>query len=52
MTDSTDHEVTRLLADLNRGAPDAAERLAPLVYDELHRLASLAMRREVEGHTL
>jgi hypothetical protein len=31
MTDSIDHEVTRLLGDLNRGSPEAADQLAPLV---------------------
>ena len=34
------------------GTPGAADRLAALVYDELHQLASIAMRRESEGHTL
>jgi RNA polymerase sigma factor (TIGR02999 family) len=52
MTDSIDHEVTRLLGDLNRGSPEAADQLAPLVYAELHRIASAAMRREAAGHTL
>ncbi len=52
MTDRSDHEVTRLLADLSRGDPDAANRLAPLVYAELHRLAEFAMQRESAGHTL
>jgi RNA polymerase sigma factor (TIGR02999 family) len=52
MSDSTGHEVTRLLGELQRGSPDAANQLAPLVYDELHQLAVLAMRRETEGHTL
>jgi RNA polymerase sigma factor (TIGR02999 family) len=52
MSDPSGHEVTRLLADLNRGAPEAADRLAPIVYDELHRLAEMALRREQEGHTL
>jgi len=47
-----DHEVTRLLAELAGGVPDAAERLAPIVYDELHRRASMAMQRESTGHTL
>ncbi len=52
MTKQTDHEVTRLLADLSRGDPEAADRLAPLVYAELHRLAEFAMQRESAGHTL
>lgn len=45
-------EVTRLLDALSRGEAGAADRLAPLVYQELHQIAVLAMRRENEGHTL
>lgn len=52
MPDRTGHDVTRLLAELQRGEPEAAEQLAPLVYDELHQLAVHAMRRESDGHTL
>lgn len=52
MPDATGHEVTRLLAELQRGVPEAADRLAPLVYDELHQIAVHAMRRESDGHTL
>jgi RNA polymerase sigma-70 factor (ECF subfamily) len=32
--------------------PSAAERLLPLVYAELHRLASFYMRRERQDNTL
>lgn len=52
MPDRTGHDVTRLLAELKRGTPEAAEQLAPLVYAELHQLAVHAMRRESDGHTL
>jgi RNA polymerase sigma factor (TIGR02999 family) len=52
MTDTSDHEVTRLLDDLNRGLPGAADRLAAVIYTELHRLAEYALRRESAGHTL
>jgi RNA polymerase sigma factor (TIGR02999 family) len=52
MPDPADHDVTRLLDDLSQGVPDAADRLAPIVYDELHRLAQFAMQRESSGHTL
>jgi len=45
------NEVTRLLAELSSGQPDVANRLATLVYDELHVIAVAAMRREAEGHT-
>jgi RNA polymerase sigma factor (TIGR02999 family) len=45
-------DVTRLLADLQNGRPDAASQLIPLVYDELHRLARQQMQRERPDHTL
>lgn len=48
----TQHEVTRLLADWSHGDPQALEKLTPLVYDELRRLASRYLRRERIGHTL
>lgn len=44
-------DVTRLLGDAALGQPDAADRLARLVYDELHVIAVAAMRRESDGHT-
>jgi RNA polymerase sigma-70 factor, ECF subfamily len=46
------HHVTRLLRELDEGQTDAANRLAPLVYDELHLIAVNALRRERDGHTL
>ena len=52
MNASEDHSVTRLLEDLSRGVPGASDRLAPVIYGELHRLAEAAMRRESAGHTL
>ncbi len=45
-------EVTRLLEDWNCGDQSAPDKLMPLVYDELRRLAHLYMRRERPGHTL
>lgn len=45
-------EVTELLMAWRNGDEDALSRLAPLVYEELHRLAAAYMRREREGHTL
>lgn len=30
------HEVTRILSAIERGDPQAAEQLLPLVYEELH----------------
>ena len=45
-------DVTHLLTAIERGDPDAAGRLWPLVYDELRRLAGAQMAREKAGHTL
>jgi RNA polymerase sigma factor (TIGR02999 family) len=45
-------EVTRLLLAWRNGDPKALERLIPLVYDELHRMAERYLRRERPGHTL
>jgi RNA polymerase sigma factor (TIGR02999 family) len=45
-------EITRLLADWNAGDDGALERLAPLVYAELRRIACRQMGGEREGHTL
>jgi RNA polymerase sigma factor (TIGR02999 family) len=45
-------EITRILQALSTGDEEAPERLMPLVYDELRRLASGYMRRERSGHTL
>jgi RNA polymerase sigma factor (TIGR02999 family) len=45
-------EVTRLLVDWNSGNPDAFNKLAPLVYDELHRLAQSYRNRERPDLTL
>lgn len=45
-------EVTRLLRDWSSGNPDALNQLAPLVYEELHRIAGTFLRGERPGHTL
>ena len=45
-------QVTALLDAWSEGDPDALEELMPLVYDELHRIASRQFRREGDGHTL
>jgi RNA polymerase sigma factor (TIGR02999 family) len=50
MTDQ--HEITRLLADWSNGDHQALEKLTPLIYDELRRLASRYLRHERPGHTL
>lgn len=45
-------DVTELLADIEHGDSHAAERLLPLVYDELRRLAAQRMAKEQPGQTL
>src|ERR1044071_8001224 len=45
-------EVTRLLLDWNQGDESALEKLMPLVYDNLHEVARLSMRRERGDYTL
>ena len=45
-------EVTLLLRAWSRGEPGAADRLLPLVYRHLHRLAASQMRGERANHTL
>jgi RNA polymerase sigma factor (TIGR02999 family) len=45
-------EVTRILSDIERGAPQAAEQLLPLVYEELRKLAAQRLARERPGQTL
>lgn len=50
--DQPSHDVTRLLHDWSEGDEGAAERLMPLVYDELRRLARDYLRRERPDHTL
>ena len=45
-------EITQLLHAWTEGAPEALEKLIPVVYDELHRLAQRYMAHERPGHTL
>ena len=45
-------EVTRLLQDLRLGDDQAHDRLYPLVYDELRRVAQRVISGERAGHTL
>jgi len=44
--------VTQLLVDWSNGDESALDKLMPVVYDELRRLASNYLRRERAGHTL
>jgi len=45
-------DVTRILAQIDSGDPDAAEQLLPLVYDELRKLAAAKLAHERPGQTL
>lgn len=45
-------EVTKLLLDWSNGDQAALEKLIPLVYKELRRLAHQHLRKEPAGHTL
>jgi len=44
--------VTDLLVHWSEGDQEALNKLIPLVYDELHKLASRYLRRERRDHTL
>ena len=44
--------VTELIIELSNGKRDAVDRLLPLIYDELKRLAASYLRRERADHTL
>ncbi len=50
--ESVSHQVTQLLHAWSEGEPQALDRLTPLVYEELHRLARRHMAHERPGHTL
>ena len=45
-------DVTRILAEVERGDPRAAEALLPLVYEELRKLAAQRLAAEKPGQTL
>src|SRR5262245_35022999 len=46
------NDVSRLLSDIEQGDPQAADRLLPLVYDELRKLAAQRLAQEKPGQTL
>jgi RNA polymerase sigma factor (TIGR02999 family) len=52
MSAPSSRNITDLLVNWNRGDPAAFDRLVPLVYAELHRLARRALRHERPGHSL
>ena len=45
-------DVTQILSQIEQGDPAAAERLLPLVYDELRKLAAAKLANEKPGQTL
>jgi len=45
-------DVTRVLNEIEQGEPQAAEKLLPLVYDELRKLAAARLAQEKPGQTL
>jgi RNA polymerase sigma-70 factor, ECF subfamily len=52
MATSSQQEITQLLVDWSNGDKTAFDRLMPLVYEELRRMAHNHMRGERDGHIL
>jgi RNA polymerase sigma-70 factor, ECF subfamily len=52
MAETESHEVTKILHEWRGGNKSAAEKLFPLVYDELKRQARYFLNRERSNHTL
>lgn len=52
MKSTSQEEVSQLLLDWSAGDQTALDKLIPLVYQELRRLAHYYMRQERGGHTL
>ena len=50
--DPAEGDISTLLRAWSDGEQSALERLTPIVYDELHRLARRYMKRERAGHSL
>ncbi len=46
------NDVTRILSQIESGDPSAAEKLLPLVYEELRKLAAAKLAQEKPGQTL
>src|SRR5262249_36786450 len=46
------NDVTRILQSMEQGDPQAAEKLLPLVYEELRKLAAAKIAHEEPGQTL
>jgi RNA polymerase sigma factor (TIGR02999 family) len=45
-------DVTRILSQIEQGDPQAAEKLLPLIYNELRKLAAVKLGEEKTGQTL
>lgn len=45
-------DATRILSQIEEGEPQAAEKLLPLVYDELRKLAAARLAHEMPGQML
>jgi RNA polymerase sigma factor (TIGR02999 family) len=45
-------DVTQILSEIEQGDPAAAEKLLPLVYNELRQLAAARLAQEKPGQTL
>src|SRR5467141_922066 len=52
MSQQPTHEVTQLLMAWSDGDRTALDKLTPLVYEELRRMAHRYMSREQPGHTM
>ena len=52
MPDEEQQEIAQALSALSGGTPDAMNRLMPLVYGELRRIAHRQLHAEPAGHTL
>jgi len=52
MSYTATNEITGLLQAWSDGDTSALDRLTPVIYDELYRIAKSYMRREHAGHTL
>jgi RNA polymerase sigma factor (TIGR02999 family) len=52
LSESDPHTITHLLHDWRKGNAGALDRLLPLVYDELHRIARRLFVAEPASHTL
>jgi RNA polymerase sigma factor (TIGR02999 family) len=52
LSEMTDGTLTKLLQTWSDGDQEAAMRVLPLVYDELHHIATRQLRQKRGGHTL